>query len=257
MNYQLESACVSHIGTIRENNEDNVFFNGLLLNKDNTGTNYAWTGDANSKKASVYAVFDGMGGESKGELASFIAADQLADSLDNNSSSEGTKEFLYEYIQKANERICSFMSQENIARMGTTAALVHIKNDEATILNVGDSRVYMLTEDGVRLMTVDHTDEALMQESGIKRPPRLTQHLGIYPEEMILEPHIITEQIYDGNRFMICSDGLYGWLPKDTIQSLMRFGGTPSETVGRLVSEALKNGSSDNATAIVIDINGK
>ena len=117
MNYRLESACISHIGTVRKKNEDNVFFNGILLQKDNSGTQFVWTDILNSRNESVYAVFDGMGGESMGELASHLAATQLENSMNNKLLFTTTENFLLAYAHKANDHICRAMRNENITRM--------------------------------------------------------------------------------------------------------------------------------------------
>ncbi len=254
MKCQLDSACISHIGTVRKTNEDNIFFNGTYLEKDNIGTRNILTDTVSCRQGAIYAVFDGMGGESSGEWASFLAAAQMYKAASKRLSINEIKEFLLSYAHQANERICETMRVENISRMGTTAAIVYIKNNEATIMNIGDSRVYLLGEEGIEILSVDHTDVKLMQQSGISRPPKLTQHLGIFPEEMIIEPHIISTQISEGNRMMICSDGLYNALSKDDIRELMGLETVASETVDLMVNEALQKGSKDNITVIVIDI---
>ena len=257
MDFQLDSACISHIGSIRKANEDNFLFNGSLLEKDNTGTGRILTDTVNDGQDSVYAVFDGMGGETMGELASYLAAEQLDETLKKKSSFAGAEKFLSYYAYQANDRICKIMREGKISRMGTTAAIVYIKNDIATIMNIGDSRVYMLEENDINILSVDHTDDSLMKQSGVSGKPKLTQHLGIFPEEMIIEPHIESIHITEGNRILICSDGLYNSLTNDDIRDFMSSGKTPHETVELIINEALRRGSNDNVTVILIDIKRK
>ena len=132
----INFSCKSTIGLVRKNNEDNFYCNGeMLISQEN----YSLNGFA--RTPCIFAVCDGMGGESNGELASLTAVNVLDEYAENIKlaalSSKNVDETVQLYISAANKKICNVM-RENSFRMGTTLALVVIAGDFIRAYNIGD-----------------------------------------------------------------------------------------------------------------------
>ncbi len=202
-------------------NEDNFWCNGDYLPADNNGTKEYLTGNNSEDKKSVFAVFDGMGGEEFGEEASLIAAEvtkRMHHNVANKDACSNIKKEIVLSINEANTLICDKIKENGKKRIGATYASLVISDDIAQIYNVGDSRVYLLRGNQLRRISMDDTTAqrlvniGMITEEKAKTHPdrhRLTQHLGIFNHEMIIEPHISEcIKVLDGDKFLLCSDGL-------------------------------------------------
>lgn len=139
--------------------------------------------------------------------------------------------------------------------VGSTAVMLCIESKKAHICNVGDSRAYLLRKDKIRQLSVDHTDQALLEACGVKnRRPSLTQHLGIPPTELTLKPHCSSFSIKAGDRFLLCSDGLTDMVQLAELEQILRIGVNPATAVNVLMRAALQNGGHDNITIMVCEI---
>ena len=234
----IESTAITHVGLVRANNEDNYFVNG----KFKTDGMIAAEGfvDSMYRDSYLYAVYDGMGGDNSGEVASMIAARTLAEYI-----STDVRDTVYDYIQKANKLICDEVKKNRGIRSGSTLALLYIRENKATSFNIGDSRVYLCRKENLYLLSEDHTENQ-----------QLTQHLGVFPNEVILEPYISEEiKIKKNDIFLICSDGLTDMVHDDDIIDIMvRKDLDTSGIAKELSATAQEHGGRDNSTVIVVKI---
>lgn len=255
---KIISAGGTHIGNVRTNNEDNFYINGYYKNDPYQDIEAAE--DDAQREYYTYAVCDGMGGECSGEIASLKSLKAL-----RSFDGPGLGEVMNVFTQEANEQICKEMQQSG-RRMGTTLALLHIDRDLASICNIGDSRIYLLRGRHFEQLTKDHTRVQQMIEAGIidrekaranKQRHVLTQHLGIFPEEFILDPYIVAGlPIKPADLFLLCSDGLTDMLSDMEILSCLTLcqNELPKVIVHRLVTTALKKGGKDNISVIVVKV---
>ncbi len=250
-------------GNIRRNNEDNFYLNGTYLTPKNRDQAAAYT-DEGGHEIGLYGVFDGMGGEALGEEASLISAKSAKKAQEEMDAGTDAGKAVLAAIREANREICNRMIETGEKRIGTTFAALKMEEDTVQIYNVGDSRVYRLRNGRLTQLSVDDTTAQRMIHAGLlteaqsKTHPdrhKLTQHLGIFPDEMKIEPHISQSYpLEKGDRFLVCSDGLTDMVPEAQIRELMTVGGDSGEIASRLVQEALRNGGEDNITALVICI---
>ena len=252
---ELKSAAGTHVGKIRTNNEDNYFLNGIY--KKDICENIRSDESEEQKKRNIYAVCDGVGGEEAGECASLLAVETL-------SKHEG-EDFL-KYIDKANKNICYEIKKQKGIRMGSTLALLTVEGNKAEIYNVGDSRIYIFREGKLKQLSKDHTRVQQMIDAGILSCDRIkmssqrhiiTQHLGIFPQEFILSPHVIKDMtIIHGDIFVLCSDGLTDMLDDAAIQELLiqYADKTPLEIVDEFIANSLNIGGKDNITVVVVKV---
>ena len=212
----------------------------------------------------VFVVADGMGGHQAGEVASELAASILRDRLSAGASSA---DVVVAAVMEANAAI--FQTAHNNAAqrgMGTTlTAIVVLPADDGrpeqfAIVNVGDSRCYLVREGELIRATVDHSyvQELLatghITELEARSHPRrniVTRALGIEPSVRV-DSWVLP--IVRGDRFVICSDGLVDEVDDDEIRSIVQRHAKPQIAADALVAAAIDHGGRDNVTVIVVDV---
>ena len=259
-------SCRSEIGSVRKQNEDNFFCSGKMLNQEKISLHGA------TETPCIFAVCDGMGGEAHGELASFTVVNVLNEHSERIKSAAMSKnennldETIQDFISDSNNRLCDIM-RKNAFRMGTTLALAVITDNVVKAYNIGDSRIYKFQDGTLSQISEDHTVAEQKIKMGLltkeearhdKSKHVLTRCLGIFEDEMILTPNIITPfNVNKECRLMICSDGLTDMLTDKDIENIFKENQNTSQTTNILVNNALKNGGRDNVTCILIDFLGE
>ena len=239
------SVC-SEAGRIAGGNEDNFYVNGRILK---TGVPCCRLTENTESGDALFAVFDGLGGEEHGELASAMAAE-------NMGRYHGTFGSFYDqYLSETNKMITGEL-QKGKANTGTKVAAVAIRGREAVVVNLGDSRVYLIRENTIRQLSTDHSEFATMLRYGVVKkeeyyssPLRshLTRYLGMQSDGL-LEPGVVRTYFNPGSMFLLCSDGVCGSLSDEEMLAAIR----EERTAEHLVRKALNAGSRDNVTAILV-----
>lgn len=252
MKFMIQAACGCSMGKVRRNNEDNLFFNGKCLPPDNTGMRNIDELEQQLNYGLCMAVFDGMGGENYGELASFAAANRMRE-LEQKPKDffDLGKKHLEKMTDVLNRAVVAEKKRMLTSRMGTTMAALYFSSGNVYACNVGDSRIYLVRDNALFQMSLDHVSSQPQME-GRKAP--LTQFLGIDPNELIIEPHICKKELIRGDKFLICSDGVTDMLSNFDITDILIRGDDPSCCIQELIDKALANGGKDNITAIVCTI---
>lgn len=258
MEYQLEAACCCNKGYVRQNNEDNLYFNGEILPQENDGWGEENIISCSSAKPGVsFGVFDGMGGQEDGQIASFLAAKDFKERfIQLPDNKEEPIAFLKSALLAMNDVVWK-TAEKRFNQMGTTAAILYFRGENVYVCNVGDSRVYQIYGDEVMQISQDHTDAKLLKACGIERKPRLSQYVGIPPQEMIIEPYVAKNKICKDMKYLLCSDGLTDMVDKRDIGEIMKRGISAQECAEKLVSAAMERGGKDNITVIVIWVKGE
>ena len=251
MAYQIEYAYTCHIGKIRNNNEDNFWCCGDSLEAQNQGMSLIRSGYMKQSEYPLLAVFDGMGGESCGEMAAFLAAEACGEHF--KTAKDGIRndpeEFLNEICESMNQAICDYGRTNKINSMGTTAALLAFAEDAVYSCNLGDSRIYKSDREKFYQISQDH----VLGRSLFGKAP-LTQYLGMEEENLQLEPSISRQEIKIGDRFLLCSDGITDMLSDGEIADILSRDIPVAKTVEILVDRALKKGGRDNITVVLCEI---
>ena len=251
MAYQIEYAYTCHIGKIRNNNEDNFWCCGDSLEAQNQGMSHIRSGYMKQSEYPLLAVFDGMGGESCGEMAAFLAAEACGEHF--KTAKDGIRndpeEFLNEICESMNQAICDYGRTNKINSMGTTAALLAFAEDAVYSCNLGDSRIYKSDREKFYQISQDH----VLGRSLFGKAP-LTKYLGMEEENLQLEPSISRQEIKIGDRFLLCSDGITDMLSDGEIADILSRDIPVAKTVEILVDRALKKGGRDNITVVLCEI---
>ena len=259
MRFQLHAAVRTHVGKIRDNNEDNFYLQGTIR-EDVARQEMSYACTALDTRF-LAAVADGMGGETAGELASLLAVQALRPSIMDRAEDTARQS-----VTEANRAICDEIEKNGGRRMGSTLAAFYIDEGKILCCNIGDSRCYRLREGKLELLSTDHNKAGRMVEMGVLTPEQaarhpsrheLTQHLGIFEEEMIIEPAFCgPEALQPGDIFLLCSDGLTDMVTEADITACLLMESSPEEKADKLVSMALEGGGKDNVTVLVVQTKG-
>lgn len=211
-------------------------------------------------KSPIFAVADGMGGHSAGDVASAAVVTRLAEAI----SADFTEADSIEQGLRAATVDISLAADEKELGVGTTvtgAALTLRAGDPYwMVFNVGDSRVYMFEHNELTQISVDHSVVQELVDSGLIRAEDAESHpdsnvitraVGFNAEPM---PDYWMLPVRKGARLMLCSDGLTKELDRERIRLHLAAGLIPAETAQALVDAALAAGGRDNVTVIVIDV---
>ncbi|HEV7995193.1 MAG TPA: protein kinase [Stellaceae bacterium] len=195
----------------------------------------------------VAAIADGIGGAKGGRIAAETAVRGF---LDGFCDLPETME-----VQRAGPRIISALNSwmnslgrqdPELAGMGCTFTALVLRGRIAHLLHAGDTRAYRFSGNRLSCLTTDH-----VREDGTARSHILTRALGVEAEVRL---DYSTQPVTLHDRFLLCSDGVHGFLPEQAIADIMRERSAPEDTAGALVAAALQSGGTDNATALVLDV---
>jgi PPM family protein phosphatase len=210
----------------------------------------------------IYVVADGMGGHRGGE----VAAQMTVEALGTNTDAIQSTSDLVTRLEQTNQAVLDRSNEDPELRgMGTTVTAVALfkpeaKNPVVSIINVGDSRTYRMRAGELEQLTEDHSVVAELMRTGRLSPEEarghrqrsvLTRAVGVEPT---LEADTLEVLVNRGDRFMLCSDGLYSEVPDLRIAAVLRQLGDPNEASKELVRLALQNGGRDNVTVLIIDV---
>lgn len=208
----------------------------------------------------LFAVADGMGGHRGGEVASAVALETLVGSVQ-----ERTTAALVQGVQLANSAVYERAAEDpDLRGMGTTLCAISVVEDGSGerigLVNVGDSRIYLLRDGTLQQLTEDHS----LVES-LLRQGRITEdEAAVHPQRNILTRALGISAAVDvdawegpavsGDRYLLCSDGLFNEVPEPVIEVTLRKLADPAEAARELVRLANEGGGRDNITAVVVDV---
>lgn len=252
MRFTMEAACGCNTGKIRKNNEDNFYFDGRCLEKENDGLKYPVTVDSTLKNGFCVSVFDGMGGESFGEYASFAAARQMQQTERKLSDFFiPARKHLFNLVNQLNDAVLKAQEEMCTERMGSTMVSLYFTGRYVYSCNLGDSRSYRLRDGEFLQLSEDHIEKRPGREH--KKAP-LTRYLGINSADVEVEPYIAKGELRKGDMYLLCSDGLTDMLTNFEISDIMLKSEDAGDCVQSLIQVALEHGGRDNITAIICTI---
>ncbi len=241
---RLAGGAATDVGRVRSTNQDSYYVS-----------------------ATLYAVADGMGGHRAGEVAAQLATDSLQAEFGDGHPDLTTDE-LVRAVQRANTAVVDAATDDpDLSGMGTTlCALALIEgpdDDRLAIINVGDSRVYLLKGGELEQITDDHSLVATLERQGrltadeaAVHPQRniITRALGIDSRVMVDSWEV---RPVPGDRYLLCSDGLFNEVEESRIAATLRKLASPDEAARELVRLANEGGGRDNITVVVVDVEGE
>ncbi|HIT33546.1 MAG TPA: Stp1/IreP family PP2C-type Ser/Thr phosphatase [Candidatus Faecousia intestinigallinarum] len=210
-------------------------------------------------------VCDGMGGAKSGNVASSLAVEVFTQEVKRTWVSsldrESTNQMLRGAVKLANFTVFDQSKQfEEFLGMGTTLVAVLLHGKEATIINVGDSRVYTIDRTGIQQVTKDHSLVQMMVERGELTPERartypgknfITRAIGTEP---VVESDLFHCKLSRGDCLLLCSDGLSNMMDDQEILFEVVHGVNKQMCCQRLLDIAKSRGAPDNVTSVLIQI---
>jgi serine/threonine protein phosphatase PrpC len=204
----------------------------------------------------VFAVADGMGGHKGGDVASSLAIQVLEGEALPADGAE-----LVERVREANRAVYERSSSDTaVEGMGTTMTATIAGGGALRLAHVGDSRAYLLREGTLRRLTEDHTlvqrmvsEGHLTEEEASVHPQRsvITRVLGVEDRVQIDEGAV---EVRDGDRILLCTDGLTGMVSEEEIETILKRAPDPQAGADQLVAAANEAGGLDNITVVLLDI---
>jgi protein phosphatase len=215
----------------------------------------------------VFLVADGMGGHDAGDVASELTASTIGrlaaqDILAPASGGQPLPDpetWLTEAVRAANDALYK-ERQATGSDMGTTLVLTLFIGTTATIANVGDSRAYHLTPEGITRVTVDHSlVERLVATGQISREeaethPQKNVIYRVMGDKPRLEVDLYKQQLHGDDALLLCSDGLNGMISDEQIWQIWQASSSPQEACNRLVKAANQAGGEDNVTVVIVQV---
>jgi len=252
-NNQLKIGYITDVGRERTLNEDSIYID---------------------KEKRLFIIADGMGGTKAGEVASRITIDIVSSYIKNminiffdeflnkdviDDDIKNCENVLIDSIKIANETIFNITKiKKEIKGMGSTIILLYRFNDDFYIINVGDSRAYMIYNDSIEQISEDHSlvmeyvkEGKISLEEARNHPENniITQCLGSINEP---KPFINKIKLNKGIKILLCSDGLNGMLMDNEIKDIVNKNKNPMFICKNLVTECNKLGGYDNISIILI-----
>ncbi|MET4226086.1 PP2C family protein-serine/threonine phosphatase [Oerskovia enterophila] len=239
MNIALRYAAVSDVGLVRSNNQDSGYAGPHLL-----------------------VVADGMGGHAGGDVASSLAIAALAPLDGESHGPDDALSHLEASIDSARLDLVerSELTPE-LAGMGTTVTAILRSGNALAMAHLGDSRAYLLRDGVLNQVTTDHTFVQHLVDTGRITPEEAEYHpqrnvvmrvLGDF--DVDLTPDMSVREARPGDRWMLCSDGLSGFVSIETLEHTLSTVADTDECADHLLQLALRAGSTDNVTVVVADV---
>lgn len=242
---KIRYEAVSNVGLVRTNNEDMALVFGEYI-RDN---NIAFAFDLAPQMPFTAIVADGMGGMNGGEVASQMATaafNSFAESLTPGMSPDEVVMALKQWTRLCDRSIVERGQQDPLLlRMGTTLTGLLAFNDTLFVLNIGDSRTYRLRYDIFKQLTEDHSER---QRTGDPSVPANLIYNALGTGTAFIDVKVM--QLVEGDRYVVCSDGLSDMVSDEAIEQMLRNGNSARQ----YVQAALQGGGRDNVTVIVLDV---
>lgn len=205
----------------------------------------------------LFVVADGMGGHNAGEVASSLAVKAIGEFLADGTPA--SLNVLDEALRLANDHILTVAGEKpDYTGMGTTVAVVYVRDGEAVYAHAGDSRVYLLHKGRLTQLTRDDSWVAAAMNGVSDDARELEQHpmrhvltkvVGLRPE---LQPSVAECPFVAGDVLLLCSDGVHGAVSDEKLGQLIASRKPIAAVAESVVREALAHGATDNVTAVVI-----
>lgn len=249
MKYSFSVICKT--GQVRLENQDRIYVNGMISNGEHVQTG------GTGKKQGLFAVADGMGGEAQGAQAAQFALAALP--IKRRWSADAV---LRAYAV-GNNVICEEIRKIRKRSGATLTTLLLTDDDRASIANIGDSRCYLYRDNCLVQLSEDHTAVQRLITLGVIDPAqakthperhRLTQHLGIFPDELVIQPHMACLSVKADDRFLLCSDGLTDMLEDAEIREILYSQEGTQTCAAALYHQAMQHGGKDNISVILVKI---
>ncbi len=245
---QLAVSELTDVGRRRERNQDNV-------------THFVPSNeDVLAEKGALFVVCDGMGGHAAGEVAAEFGVNTIRD-VYYSTHDDDIISGLANAVKVANETIFNYARHHpEMTGMGTTCVALTVHDGRGYFLNIGDSRAYVVRDGTMRQITLDHSWVAEQVRAGLltEEQARTHAHRNVITRSLGTQPNVsadlFIETLRDGDRILLCSDGLHGYVDEAAIEREILVEDDPEVATHHLIDMANANGGPDNITALLVHL---
>ncbi|MBQ3164893.1 MAG: Stp1/IreP family PP2C-type Ser/Thr phosphatase [Lachnospiraceae bacterium] len=239
----MKSFAITDVGKRRELNEDYIYTSEKMI----------------GNLSNLFIVADGMGGHNAGDYASKHTVEKVVETVEELKNEWDIEEIIQEAIYRANAYIYEKSREDMSLRgMGTTLVVAAIKNQEVTVANIGDSRMYVVNRD-ITQITKDHslveemvTMGGLDKEAARNHPDKniITRAIGV--KEFVLAD-FFEVKLEKEDKILLCTDGLTNMLKDDEIHHIIQSNEDVEAAARALIAAANENGGRDNIAVVLIE----
>ncbi len=256
MSWTIQAAVICGPGRIHKGNEDAFYFDRYFPALNDMNQETALT-IRKPGPGSLWAVCDGMGGQSSGEVAAHLAVRGLKGLQEALTTRE------YEPTVRAWTRQASQAVLDRTSGGGCTLALVYFRDSEALVAHVGDSRVYRMHEGSLTRLTRDHSRVEMLLAAGMITEEQaathsqrhvITRYLGMDPEVTCDPTFAEPFPVQPGDRLILCSDGLTDLADDASIKEISGRCTEATDCARQLYAAAMNSGGHDNLTILVLNL---
>ncbi len=239
---EIASGAESYIGSMLDNNQDTL----RIFEPEQ------------ARQGSLYAVADGIGGYSYGEIASGLAVDTFFSTFYSRLGGKASAN-LYQAMQAANLAVCHIAQSVGV-RMGTTLSAANLVGNSLTVAHIGDSRVYLVRGQQATCLTRDHTKVGDLVAMKVLSPDKVRTHdqrsllnrcLGA---QLFIQPEVKHYTVQQGDTIILCSDGVWSVIDDHEFGHMAYEFGESRYLSQILIDMALNRGSDDNLSAIAVHV---
>lgn len=239
----MKSFAITDVGKRRELNED-----------------YIYTSDKTvGSLSNLFIVADGMGGHNAGDYASKHTVEKVVETVEELKKEQDIEEIIQEAIYRANAYIYEKSKEDmSLSGMGTTLVVATVKDEEVTVANIGDSRMYVVNQN-ITQITKDHSlVEEMVTMGGIDReaarnhPDKniITRAIGV--KEFVLADFFAV-RLEKEDKILLCTDGLTNMLKDDEIHHIIQSNEDVEAAARALIAAANENGGRDNIAVVLVE----
>jgi serine/threonine protein phosphatase PrpC len=241
--HEIECSGLSHIGSVREDNQDAIRLSG----------------DTPAADRRLFAIADGMGGYSHGSIASQVALETFFETFYGDTAVVVPRR-LRRGVDAANLGVYQMAQRLGAVRMGTTLTAVTVVGQQLHVAHVGDSRAYLIRDQRAQCITNDHTHVGDMVRMKVIPPDKvrthtqrsiLTKGLGL---SLFVQPDITQVALQDGDRLVLCSDGVWSVVEDQEFALLAASASDMNDFSQDLIDLALERQSDDNLSVVAIHL---
>jgi serine/threonine protein phosphatase PrpC len=252
---------ITNVGMIRTNNEDAY----IIADLDATDTSgVAWDPPREvGERGVLLAVSDGMGGAAAGEIASAITVESLKNWLHEDHKGMATGLLIEEAVGEANRNVFDAAQSDGRQGMGATLTAVLVRGPMAHIAEVGDSRAYLIRDGRIRQVTRDQSYVQMLVEQGLltRDQAESSPYRNVILQAMGQRQQVVVAlgrlELRQGDRFLLCSDGLSGKLTDDEMREIVVLNEGFEAAGRRLIDLANQRGGEDNITVVLAEVSGE
>ena len=245
---RISSYAFTHIGKVREDNQDAVRICDLEDNESISAVGY------------LFGVADGMGGYAHGGIASSLALETFFETFYSANGASAIQKFKVG-IQNANLNVFQTAQRMGAGRMGTTLLVVNLVGHDLYIGHVGDSRAYLIRNHKSKCITNDHTQVGDLVRMRLLSPEKIRTHsqrsvlnrcLGL---NLFVQPDVFKMNVQNGDVMILCTDGVWSVIEDDEFAHITKNTNNPEELCKKIIDIAMERDSDDNLSIVVLQFN--